>query len=276
MNEQNYFRDKICVITGAASGLGLATSKALLGRGATVVMADRNDELLTTSFQELGEAGKRARTAHLDVTKEREVGQVLQNTVAEFGRLDILFNNAGVGATLPIENATLEFWEKVVNINLWGVIYGVPAAIPIMKKQRSGHIVNTSSLAGIIPFPYQAVYAATKFAVAGMSECLRHELKADGIAVSTVCPGDVATRIYSTGVDGEKLDNKPPSYAIPVDEAAGYILAGVERREGLIILPPGLLKLWDTYRKDSATAEKFLADMAAERRKNILEKGRYY
>lgn len=182
--------------------------------------------------------------------------------------LDYLFNNAGVGATIPFERVTLEFWKWVVDINLWGVIHGVHAAFPVMLAQGSGHIVNTSSVAGLIPPPYQAVYCATKYAVTGMTEALRFENEYRGIAFSTVCPGNVATPIFGGA--------KPPEDAISAEEAAGIILAGVERRDGIIVLPDHIKKLYRELTADPERMDATIRAMAAERREPYETRGAYY
>lgn len=134
----------------------------------------------------------------VDVTKQEQVQQMIQTAASRHGRLDFLFNNAGVGGTLPIEDVTLEHWRRIIDLNLWGVIYGVDAALPIMRRQGGGHIVNTSSVAGLLPIPFQAMYCATKYAVVGLSESLRYEVEDQGIRFSVVCPGNVATAIRGT------------------------------------------------------------------------------
>ncbi len=139
--------------------------------------------------------------------------------------------------TLPIGEATLEHWRRIVEVNLWGVVYGIHAALPIMRRQGGGYIVNTASIAGLVPLPFQALYCATKFAIAGLSESLRLELADEGIHVSVVCPGNVVSRIFEKPIIGEAVDAKPPEDAIPAGEAAKAILAGVANKEGIIALP---------------------------------------
>ena len=232
MHIEEYFRDKGCVVTGAASGIGFAVSDALLQAGAVVFMADRDAEMLASSAEQLSVHAGRIHTSVVDVTKQDQVQKAIEDAASRHGRLDVLFNNAGIGATMPIGDATLEHWRRLIDINLWGVIYGVHAAIPVMRAQGGGHIVNTSSIAGLVPLPYQALYCTTKFAVAGLSESLRFELEEEGIHVSVICPGDVATRIYGTPIMGERVEAPPPENAIPAAEAAQLILGGVAAKGG--------------------------------------------
>lgn len=276
MHIEEYFRSKVCVVTGAASGIGLAVSAALLQAGALVVMADRDTGTLTAAVAELGAHASRVQPATVDVTSQEQVQQLVCDAATKYGHLDVLFNNAGIGCTMPIAEATLDHWRRVIDIDLWGVIYGIDAALPIMRRQGSGHIVNTSSIAGLIPFPYQAIYAATKYGVVGLSECLRLELADSGIAFSVVCPGDVATRIYGTPVFGERVQAKPPSNAIPADEAARIILAGVANRSGIIVLPDPAHQLWRQYCTEPDTVETFLQGMARQRRESLAAGKSYY
>lgn len=270
------FREKVCVVTGAASGIGYAISQALLEAGASVVMADRDAATLTAAFEGLGDLRRQAVPATVDVAVEEQVRHLVEETAARQGRLDLLFNNAGIGATMPFGQATLEHWRRLVDVDLWSVIYGVHHAIPIMRRQGSGHIVNTASLAGIVPFPFQALYCTVKFGVVGLSESLRLELEDDGIAVSVVCPGNVQSRIWGTPVFGERGDVAAPTDAIPADEAARVILEGVARKDGIIVVPRSLEPLFRGYWAASPDTGELLRQMARQRRESYLAKGSYY
>ena len=236
-------------------------------------MADRDEETLGPAVKGLG---GRAEAANVDVTSREQVERMVEGAAARHGRLDYLFNNAGVGCTMPIEQATLEHWRRLIDVNLWGVIYGIHAALPVMRRQGRGHIVTTSSLAGLMPFPFQALYCATKYAVVGLSECLRYELAEEGIHFSVICPSDVATRIYGTPIIGERREAKPPSWAISAEEAARIIVAGVAAREGIIALPDSARELWLRYRTDPGPSEEFLMEMARKRRDSFRATGSYY
>jgi len=261
------FDEKICIVTGGTSGIGFAVSEALLKRGAVVYVVGIPDKSVHDAQERLA-TYKKARYAVVDVTNYDAVRKMVDDAVAEFGRLDYMFNNAGLGATIRFEKVTLEMWKKIIDVNLWGVIYGVHAAFPVMAKQGSGHIVNTSSIAGLIAPPYQAVYCASKFAVTGMTEALRYEHEHLGIAFSTVCPGNVATGIFG--------DLKPPEDAISADEAAEIILEGVEKKEGLIIFPEHLKQTYLAWRADQKKMDALMKDMAETRRKAYETGGNYY
>jgi NAD(P)-dependent dehydrogenase (short-subunit alcohol dehydrogenase family) len=267
MHVEECFRGKGCVVTGAASGIGFAISEALLQAGAVVFLADRDTETMASAVNQLGAHAARVHSANVDVTSQEQVQQLIQDAASRHGRIDFLFNNAGIGATMPIGQATLEHWRRLIDINLWGVIYGVHTAIPIMRRQAGGHIINTASIAGLIPVPFQALYCATKYAVVGLSESLRFELADEGIHVSVVCPSNVATSIFG---------RKPPSDAIPAEEAARTILAGVANKEGIIVLPESARQLWLQYRTSPESAESFLLNMARQRRSAFQSTGSYY
>jgi NAD(P)-dependent dehydrogenase (short-subunit alcohol dehydrogenase family) len=265
MRPEEYFRGKGCVVTGAAAGIGLAVSEALLEMGAVVFLADRDEDGLAAAVERLRDHGGRVHSATVDVTRYDEVEALLRSVASRHGRLDVLFNNAGVGATMPIEDATLEHWRRIIDLNLWGVIHGIHAALPLMRRQGDGHIVNTSSIAGLVPLPYQALYSATKYAVVGLSECLRHELADAGIRVSVVCPGAVVSHIWGTPLFGDYRETPPPAEAIPAEEAARTMLAGVANEEGIIVLPEESRELWREYRRTPEAAERILRDLARRR-----------
>jgi NAD(P)-dependent dehydrogenase (short-subunit alcohol dehydrogenase family) len=175
-----------------------------------------------------------ARFAAVDVRDNTAVQKMVTDCVREDGRLDYLFNNAGISQKNPYEASTLEDWKEMIDINLWGVIYGINAALPVMKAQKSGHIVNTSSVAALYGTPYQALYVATKSAVLGLTDCLYYEYLPENILFSVVCPGDVATPIFKGRV---------PEGAITAEEAARIILDGVEKKERMIVFPESMRDL---------------------------------
>ncbi|MGX4709893.1 SDR family oxidoreductase [Rhodococcus sp. DMF-1] len=227
-----HFEGGVCVVTGGASGIGRAVGEALARAGAVVVLADRDSERLAAARESLVEHAGRVECATVDVMRQQEVQHLIEEAASRHGRLDFLFNNAGVGGTLPIGEATLEQWRRIVDLNLWGVIYGIHAALPIMRRQGGGHLVNTASVAGLVPFPYQSLYCTTKFGIVGLSEALRYELAADGIRVSVVCPGNVATRIFETSLMGDPVAGRAPDDSITADEAARTILDAVAAGKG--------------------------------------------
>lgn len=276
MQVEEYFRDKGCVVTGAASGIGFAVSEALLQAGAVVFMADLDTKTLTSSVEQLGSYAGRVHSMSVDVTSQEQVQQMVEEAAARHGQLDFLFNNAGIAGVMPIDEATLEHWRRIIDINLWGVIYGIHAALPIMRRQGSGHIVNTSSIDGLIPFPFQALYCTTKYAEVGLSESLRFELGDEGIHFSVACPGAVASPLWGTKIIGERQEVKPPEDAIPAEEAAKAILAGVANKEGIIALPETARQAWRQYWSSPEDFENVMWDIARQRRSYYQTKGTFY
>lgn len=268
MGVNDYFKDKCCLVTGANSGIGYAISEALLEKGAIVFMAGRNVESLESAAKNLDTYSGQIRILLVDVTKQQEVDKAIQDMVAQEGRIDFLFNNAGIGGTMPTVDATIEHWKSIIDVNLWSVIYGINAALPVMRLQGGGHIVSTSSIAGLVPFPFQALYCATKYAVVGMSESMRYEFAEEGIRFSVTCPSAVVSRIWKKPILGPVQEEvEVPEDAIPAEEAARIILEGVAEKKGLIVVPeqPGGW-IWHEYCNSSEAAEDLLMKMAHERR----------
>lgn len=276
MQVAEYFCDKGCVVTGAASGIGLAVSEALLQAGAVVFLADQDTKTLAAAAERLSAHAQRVHCVSVDVTNQEQVHRLIHDAASRHGRLDVLFNNAGIGQGFPIGEATLEHWRRIIDVNLWGVIYGLHAALPILRRQGSGHIVNTASIAGLIPFPFQALYCTTKYAIVGLSESLRYELADEGIHVSVVCPGAVATPIWGKPIMGEAREMEPPADAIPAQEAARSILAGVANQEGIIVLPEPSRSFWRQYCQSPEAVESRLLDLARQRRSSFQSKGSAY
>lgn len=193
---------KVAVITGGASGIGRALAEELARRGGEVVIADRQAELAGSVAESIRAAGGKASSAALDVRSFASVKALVDATVARCGRIDFFFNNAGIGVAGPIEAYTPADWDDVFDVNLRGVAYGVQAVYPQMIAQGSGHIVNTASVAGLLPSIMTASYSASKFAVVGLSKALRAEAAYHGVRVSVLCPGAVRTPILSGGKYG--------------------------------------------------------------------------
>lgn len=170
--------------------------------------------------------------------------------------------------TLPTEQVTFDLWRKAVDVNLMGVVYGTYAAIPIMREQKSGHIANTASIAGLVPVPYQAVYTATKGAVLMMTQSLQYELEHEGLSFSVLCPGNVATPIFG--------NSPPPPDAIPVEEAVDYILAEMEKRSLEIVFPEKPRDFARHYRENRPAFDALARSIADERRESYRTKGTYY
>lgn len=276
--DSEYYTGKICIVTGANSGIGYALSEELLKRGAIVYLAGRSREKIDAAAAQLRAYGDRVRTLIMDVTAQEDVQKGIEGTAAETGRLDFLFNNAGVGGTIPFERATLEDWRQIIDVNLWSVIYGVHAAVPIMLAQGSGHIVNTGSVAGIVPPPFQALYSLTKYGVVGMTECLKYEFAEKGIHFSVICPANIATPIFNKGIDGRAYGElRIPEDAYPAEKAASEILDRVAEHTGIIVVPeePNT-RLWQGYVMGTPEIEEVLRQMAHDRREAFEKGGTYF
>jgi len=190
---------KVAVITGGGSGIGQGMAHALAARGMKIVLGDINDSRLRLVEAELAEGGTEVLPVVVDTTSAVSVQALVEAALDRFGRVDVLCNNAGVVGGGDPWDGPLDMWEWVLNVNLWGVIHGVRAVLPIMRDQGSGHIVNTASMAGFLAMPGYVAYTATKHAVVGLSEGLYAEQQALGgqIGVSVLCPGFVKTQLMS-------------------------------------------------------------------------------
>ena len=195
------FHNKVAVITGAASGIGLALALRCIQEGMRVVMADINDDLLQAEAEKIRADGEQVLTVQTDVATAEQIQALANVTLTQFGSVDCLFNNAGVGIATPILKSTVADWEWALGVNLWSIIYGIQIFVPIMQAQGTPcHIVNTASIAGLISPPGLGIYRTTKHAVVAFSEALFHELAAESpqIKVSVLCPGMVKTDILSS------------------------------------------------------------------------------
>ena len=193
MNEN--IQGKVVVITGASSGMGDATARHLSALGAAVVLGARRADRLEALASDLSARGGKALGIATDVTKRGEVQRLVDTAVRQFGRIDVMLNNAGIMPLAPLERLNFDDWERTIDVNLKGVLYGIAAALPHMQRQKSGHIINVSSVVGHKIAPMYAVYSATKFAVRALSEGLRQEVKPYNIRTTIISPGAVATEL---------------------------------------------------------------------------------
>jgi NAD(P)-dependent dehydrogenase (short-subunit alcohol dehydrogenase family) len=220
------FQGKVAVVTGAASGIGRALAERCAHEGMKVVLADIEEQALMQASQELKSTGTDILAVQTDVSKAGDMEALAQKTLATYGAVHLLFNNAGVGAGSTIWESTLADWEWVMGVNLWGVIHGIHTFVPLMLKQNTeAHIVNTASSAGLISGPGLGIYKVTKHGVVTLSETLYHELALSGakIKVSVLCPGFVNTHI----MDAERnrpvqLQNDPAEASISPQNVAIY------------------------------------------------------
>nr|WP_320012770.1 SDR family oxidoreductase [uncultured Desulfobulbus sp.] len=223
---------KIIVITGASSGLGEATARRLSEQGATVVLAARRSDRITALAEELKSQGGQALAVTTDVTKVEQVQALVDATVETYGRIDVMINNAGLMPHSPLERLKIDDWDAMIDVNLKGVLYGIAAALPYMKNQKSGHFINVSSVAGHTVRAGAAVYAATKFAVRALSEGLRQEVKPYNIRTTVISPGAVATELPKSITEGdvfEAVQGFYEQYAIPADSFARAVAFAISQ-----------------------------------------------
>ena len=215
---------KIVVVTGASSGLGEATARHLAALGAKLVLGARRRDRLETLARELGLPA--AAAVETDVTDVGQVRRLVDGAVAAHGRIDVIVNNAGLMPHSPLARGKVEDWDRMIDVNLKGVLYGVAAALPHMIRQKAGHIINVSSVAGHKVRPGSAVYAATKAAVLMLSEGLRQEVKPHGIRTTVISPGAVATELPSSVTEADVAASVAQFYeanAIPANSFARMV-----------------------------------------------------
>jgi len=205
---------KVVVITGASSGLGEAAARRLAREGAKLTLGARRIDRLEALARELAlGAGAVVKT---DVTKRDDVKRLVDAAVAAHGRIDVIVNNAGLMPNSFLENLHVEEWERMIDVNIKGVLYGIAAALPHMIAQKSGHVVNVASVAGHKVGPGGAVYSATKHAVRVITEGLRQEVKAHNIRTTIISPGAVATELTSTVTDPVVAERMRKTYEVAV------------------------------------------------------------
>ena len=249
----NQFQDKVSIITGATSGIGRALGEELARRGAQVILTGRRVELAKEIAQTLQSEGHKAEVAALDVTQANAVHELVQKIYGQYGRLDYMFNNAGIGVADEARDLNLDHWRGVLNVNLLGTVNGVTASYPIMVKQGFGHIINTASIQGLLPLPYSASYVTSKYGVVGLSEALRIEGADLGVKVSVVCPGYIKTEIFHKikvfRMDRQKmLRSLPRRLGISAEKCSKKILRGVERNKAIIVITGHAKLLWILHR----------------------------
>jgi NAD(P)-dependent dehydrogenase (short-subunit alcohol dehydrogenase family) len=267
----------VTLITGGASGIGLALAGEYARGGAHVVIADLPgadpEEQAATLDASLPVRG-RVRGRALDVTDRAGFAQLVQQLVDEFGRIDVLVNNAGISLGGPTHEMTPAHWDRIVDVNLGGVVNGILAAYPQMVRQGSGHIVNTASGAGLVAPPFVAGYAATKHAVVGLSIALRAEAALHGVRVSVLCPGAVDTAILDrppppdlqAGVSRpvtareylEVVHQKP----IAAERFARLAVRRIAANQGIIVVPRSAAALWYLHRLSPALTARATAMLA--------------
>jgi NADP-dependent 3-hydroxy acid dehydrogenase YdfG len=229
---------KVVVITGASSGLGEATARHLAERGATVMLGARRAERLQALVDEITGAGGTASSVATDVTDAAQVQALVDAAVKKYGRIDVMLNNAGVMPHSPLERRKIDDWNRTIDINIKGVLYGIAAALPHMQRQKSGHIINVSSVAGHKVGKNNAVYAATKTAVRVLTEGLRQEVKAWNLRTTIISPGAVATELPNSITEADVAQGIGAfyeEYAISPESFARAVAFAIEQPEDVDI-----------------------------------------
>jgi NAD(P)-dependent dehydrogenase (short-subunit alcohol dehydrogenase family) len=234
-------RGKTVLVTGAASGIGRETALAFAREGSVLLLADINEVELEDAGTQVRGLGAECRTYTVDVSISEQVDRVARQVTTEFGSLDVLVNNAGVFIWADFVDTTLDDWEWIMGVNLWGPIYTLRAFLPGMIEGKKGHIVNIASGGGLVTLPGLSAYSATKFALVGLGEAVQHEVGDSGIVVTTVCPGSTKTPIIEhirvRGLNRRKLENVvyPLVNRYPASKTGAMIVDAVKRDRRLVI-----------------------------------------
>jgi NADP-dependent 3-hydroxy acid dehydrogenase YdfG len=228
----NNIEGKVIVITGASSGLGEAAARLLSAQGARVVLGARRRDRIEALAEQLTESGGTAISAVVDVADRQQVKNLADTAVRTLGRIDVMINNAGLMPQALLERLQIDEWDRMIDVNIKGVLYGIAAALPFMQRQKSGHFINVSSVAGHKVGVGAAVYAATKFAVRAVSEGLRQEVKPYNIRTTVISPGAVATELPDSVTDPEARARVSAFYAqaaIPADSFARAVAFAISQ-----------------------------------------------
>lgn len=259
------------IVTGAGSGIGAALSRALVAAGAHVTCTDIDADAAARTAQRATGPGS-ASAAGLDVTDAAAVQSLVDDVVARTGRVDLMFNNAGISLAGDTTALTLDQWNRIIDINIRGVVHGVTAAYPQMIRQGGGHIVNTASMAGLAATGFLTSYVMTKHAVVGLSLALRSEAAGLGVGVLVVCPGAVETPILDNssvgGFDSRKfyLAGLPGKTPYSADKLARETLRAVERNKAILVAPRESRLAWTFARLAPNLMQRMSIRFVAEQR----------
>ncbi|MFS0783203.1 SDR family oxidoreductase [Bacillus sp. 1P06AnD] len=229
-------KDKVVIITGASSGIGEATAKLLASKGAKIVMGARREEKLKTLTEDIQKAGGQATYRVTDVVKPEDSQQLVQLAKDSFGGIDVIFLNAGLMPNSPLSELKLDEWNRMIDVNIKGVLNGIAAVLPTFISQKSGHIITTSSVAGLKAYPGGAVYGATKWAVRDLMEVLRMESAQEGtnIRTATIYPAAINTELLDTITDKTSLEGMTAlydKYGITPDRVANIVAFAIDQPE---------------------------------------------
>jgi NAD(P)-dependent dehydrogenase (short-subunit alcohol dehydrogenase family) len=270
------------LVTGGGSGIGLALGRELAANGERVVLADLDGDAASQAADQLSRAGGHVVGRALDVTDLAAFSALADEMVADHGRLDLLFNNAGVSLGGPTHELTAAHWDRIIDVNIRGVVNGILAVYPGMVERRHGCIVNTASGAGLVAPPFVAAYATTKHAVVGLSTALRPEAALHGVQVNVLCPGAVETPILDQGQD-PGLPSLPSRTVtareylalvrqkpMPASDFARRALEGVARNKAVIVVPRSTRALWYLHRLSPAVTEMVTRRLARKVERDLV------
>ncbi|MCZ0874579.1 SDR family oxidoreductase [Peribacillus sp. AS_2] len=225
-------QDKVVIITGASSGIGEATARELASKGAKLVLAARRQERLKKLQEEIHQNGGQVIFKVTDVASHEQMEELAEFALKEFGKIDVIINNAGVMPLSPVHQKKINEWNTMIDVNIKGVLYGIAAVLPSMRERKEGHIINVSSIAGHLVFPASSVYSGTKFAVRAITEGLRIEEASNNIRTTIISPGTITTELLETISDPELKS------AIMEDTKIGIEPASIARAIGFAIEQP--------------------------------------
>ena len=268
----------VAVITGAGSGIGRGLTLLLAKRGMTVIASDLNETRADETRELAKDLAGQVESEALDVTDAEAVDRMIRGAHARHGRIDYLFNNAGIAVAGEVQNVSLEDWRNVLDVNLNGVVHGVVSAYGIMVEQGFGHIINTASIEGLAPFPGTVSYVASKHAVVGLSTALRAEGADLGVRVSAVCPGLILTRIFEdskmVGLNREEmLEALPERMGVTPDECARRIMKGVDKNRPIIPITGFAWILWILMRMSPSLVLRMMGRNMRRNRETYSNKG---
>jgi NADP-dependent 3-hydroxy acid dehydrogenase YdfG len=242
------FKNKICVVTGAGSGIGAACAQALAAEGAYVVMTDIRSDMLETVHKKIVEAGGRGETHIVDVSDRDAMFALADKVDKAHGGADLILNNAGVAHSATVAEMTMDNFNWIMDIDFWGVVYGTQAFLPHFLKRGSGHVANVSSIFGLIGVPTQSAYNAAKYGVLGFSEALRHEMVEHNVGVTVIHPGGINTNIvrHARMSQGPNAEAEHEQAIIKFqeltmtqpDKAAQIILKAIRKNKARVLVGP--------------------------------------
>jgi NADP-dependent 3-hydroxy acid dehydrogenase YdfG len=237
LSNMSNIKDKVVIITGASSGIGEATAKELAFKGAKVVLAARREDRLQKIQEEIENNGGKAIYKVTDVTSQEQMEELAEYALKEFGKIDVMVNNAGLMPLSPVHEKKIKEWDTMVDVNIKGVLYGTAAVLPSMRERKEGHIINISSVAGHLIGPAGSVYSATKFGVRAFTEGLRKEECVNNIRTTIISPGAVESELPET-ISGSELKSAINDFyqvAIPAESIANSIAFAIEQPSNVAI-----------------------------------------